>query len=855
MLRKLFILTVVSLVTFVAVVGTTSMKIAQAGSGSIPEFSVDSKLNVHIRVSCPGNVGFTWQVAVDSWSNVFYEEGSAGKDFTMDGNKISNGHHNALARVRCSGEPNNWSSATTSTVGFDWYGGNPTPIPPPKNYQVALTMNVSAGIVAPNAPVQITVQAACSDTTVRAIRISADGKPFYELGSPVLTATWSSSVEGNHILSAEAACNGDDTWKTSPNAMVTVTVRQNPPPTVGVIATAVAGTKIPDKPVVTTAPDHVSCTVEQFSISPSTSVVKGTKLMLTGKGNCSNGLPRASKFTINGNAYAEKGSGQNQEVLDTSQLGDGSHQICFLVAANGDNDWSRRGEQCQQVVVGSNRPPVVDKPKIPEAQQKDPPGGVDLIYVCYAYGYTGARNVNHRWDGWQCLKGNDAWSVDWNKICQDVYGNSYMATRIGDGEGDIRCVKGNQLDKPMTPNPVSPEPPDGDCSPKPSRVKVGDIAVNTSGVTLHAKPNASTRGGNNFTVPAGAQFTIVSGPVCGERRTWWEIGYNGQGGWLPESNDETYNFTPNGTVNPPKPTTPAPQVSDCSGAKPVRMVVGGRGRVIRNDGTTISLRATPQGDVVTTMLVGQEFTVITGPQCTMAQKGHLYWWQVKLDSGTTGWLPEGYSDGDYWIEPIPKAVALPTVHGNASANTQSFVYVLENAVDLQLYAEPGNKPIGKLTATQYYELLRHNGKWLSINTSMGKGWIDVRSTTFVSYLSGTLIKRYPNGWCSAIPSALDNFGWSTEGHNYPNPRFELHFPPEVELNGPPEHYIYFNNRWVGPDVSSWTGWSPTENVWIFGIKTHWLLGMLQNDVRTAMLTQGVDVFDRNQWRVDYRCWN
>lgn len=220
---------------------TFSPKIANAGAGSIPEFSVDSQLNVHIRVTCPGDTGMTWQVAVDNWDNVVYEEGSAGNDFRMDGSKISNGHHNAIARVRC---PNESWGGTDSTKDFDWFGGNPTPVPPPPGYEVSISINVAPTTVPPGTEVGITVQAACSNTTARAIRVKADGVIFYELGSPVVTTRWSTNSVGTHVITAEAACNGDDSWKTSPNASVTITVQENAKPSGGSSAGGTAGNQV-----------------------------------------------------------------------------------------------------------------------------------------------------------------------------------------------------------------------------------------------------------------------------------------------------------------------------------------------------------------------------------------------------------------------------------------------------------------------------------------------------------------------------------------------------------------------------------------------------------------------------------
>ena len=58
------------------------------------------------------------------------------------------------------------------------------------------------------------------------------------------------------------------------------------------------------------------------------------------------------------------------------------------------------------------------------------------------------------------------------------------------------------------------------------------------------------------------------------------------------------------------------------------------------------------------MYSGNTFDVLSGPVCTVAQQGHLNWWKVKVGS-KTGWMPEGYTGGPYWIEPAPKVVLTP----------------------------------------------------------------------------------------------------------------------------------------------------------------------------------------------------
>ncbi len=541
---------VVVLSAFLLVVmgSLVSPQAASAGSGSIPEFSVDNNLNVHIRVSCPGSVGFTWQVAVDNWGNVFYEEGSAGKDFHMDGGRISNGHHNALARVRCNGEPTDWSGATSSTVGFDWYGGNPTPVPPPPGYEVSISLAVDHMTVPPNGQIRITAQASCSNTTVRAIRIKANSGVFYELGSLTVTTTWSSGNPGTYVITAEAACNGDDQWKTSPGASVTVTVQQGAQPGPGGSGTGTAG--------------------NQVNPAPS-------------------------------NPQPQSGSGAS----------------------------------------------------IPQARQAGNSGGFDLITVAYAWGYGNVHNDNGRWDGWIMDGGGKPAKRltmgDFSVICQQVYGNGYSATRIGNGAGDIKCVQGGS--NPPQQNPVV-QPNTNACPSTPTRLRAGDIAVVSDLDSYPLKvwdqpgnPDAPTI----FTVPIREQLTIVENPFCRVGRVWVKIGYQGKLGFAVEVTIKNmYNLIPNGQSFPDK---KSPQLNgfSCPGKLAIRLGLSARAQVTRGD--PLALRPNAEsGDIITKYPQGTQFTVIGGPFCGV----YNVWWRVRMDDGNTGWFPEGRSDVGYWVEPV-----------------------------------------------------------------------------------------------------------------------------------------------------------------------------------------------------------
>lgn len=47
-------------------------------------------------------------------------------------------------------------------------------------------------------------------------------------------------------------------------------------------------------------------------------------------------------------------------------------------------------------------------------------------------------------------------------------------------------------------------------------------------------------------MPAGSEFTILDGPICGtnDGLTWWQVDYNGLVGWTAEGENENYWLEP-----------------------------------------------------------------------------------------------------------------------------------------------------------------------------------------------------------------------------------------------------------------------------------------------------------------------
>jgi hypothetical protein len=68
------------------------------------------------------------------------------------------------------------------------------------------------------------------------------------------------------------------------------------------------------------------------------------------------------------------------------------------------------------------------------------------------------------------------------------------------------------------------------------------------------------------------------------------------------------------------------------------------------------MRSSPDlgNNILQTNLAGSKLEIIGGPECYPYQNGAYLWWQVQLDSGTSGWSAEAAINSNfYFLEPIP----------------------------------------------------------------------------------------------------------------------------------------------------------------------------------------------------------
>lgn len=205
---------------------------ANAGAGSISEFRVDSEMNVHVRVTCPGSGGFNWRVSIDSLDGtVLQEQTTDSFVFTLRQYSISNGRHDLWLRHRCLNNGESWEQGTTGKTTFDWNGGNPPPVnPPPAGSGCNISLNPGNSSVPPNTSLNFTANANCADrpdNTGITIRFFVNGVYAGELGSPTMHYTWPGAANGNHQVCAEGRSDSDPNWQRSARQCASVSVSGN----------------------------------------------------------------------------------------------------------------------------------------------------------------------------------------------------------------------------------------------------------------------------------------------------------------------------------------------------------------------------------------------------------------------------------------------------------------------------------------------------------------------------------------------------------------------------------------------------------------------------------------------------
>ena len=176
------------------------------------------------------------------------------------------------------------------------------------------------------------------------------------------------------------------------------------------------------------------------------------------------------------------------------------------------------------------------------------------------------------------------------------------------------------------------------CMTVPSRLVPGQYGRVTPGLpnVLRTQPHQGAGSAFITNIYAGSIFYVITGPICSNGITWWQVNYNGMTGWTGEGQGNQYWTQPDGPVSTPMPV-----------CDQTFMILNATGRV--RPGLPNRLRALPSlsSSVLASMSAGETFIVLAGPNCVDG----LSWWQVNY-RGTIGWTAQSQTNGQNWIEPV-----------------------------------------------------------------------------------------------------------------------------------------------------------------------------------------------------------
>lgn len=196
---------------------------------------------------------------------------------------------------------------------------------------------------------------------------------------------------------------------------------------------------------------------------------------------------------------------------------------------------------------------------------------------------------------------------------------------------------------------------------------------------------------------------------------------------------------------------------------------------------------------------------------------------------------------------------LPRVSNSCPAGN-SYVQVVAEVLNIRSNAGTNFPRVAQTTRGSCFELVHQQNGWYEIRFNGGTGWVSAEWVQVPNLVEPDSpptnqhpnIVNHGNGWCSVTPVEVGFYGF----HGL-NPRHEMLFPPEVNLNDPlPEHFFYYKNSWVGSDVVELNltkhshDWDPANNVWRVGISGRWI---------TLRAATNDNWYDESNWRLDYRC--
>lgn len=325
--------------------------------------------------------------------------------------------------------------------------------------------------------------------------------------------------------------------------------------------------------------------------------------------------------------------------------------MMFAMPAAAQDNWA--GTEGDSLVAGD---PWVVGLTFTDARQEETVGGFDLDVIAYLSGYSRVYNDNSQWNGW-IMDGNGhpphrLSMLNFQWICRQVYPGS-NAIRISDAANGILCSVSMGIAVASLIQSSSPDcggafvggelQLDGGCAIQPA----GNSVLIISDLL-----NVRTGPADWYPIKGKAQHdhyysVIGEDPISG----WYQIGYNGETGWV---NDEAQYVQYFGVavILAPQPT-PSGYDADCSNAKQTtEFAIGNIVKVTPGISNRLRADAGTGYQQIGTLVAGEELEIISGSVCNNGYR----WWQIIADVNNDGqmeigWTAEGDIDG-YWLELI-----------------------------------------------------------------------------------------------------------------------------------------------------------------------------------------------------------
>ncbi len=138
----------------------------------------------------------------------------------------------------------------------------------------------------------------------------------------------------------------------------------------------------------------------------------------------------------------------------------------------------------------------------------------------------------------------------------------------------------------------------------------------------------------------GELIYVIDGPVCNYGWLLWKVKTaTGLEGWTPETDGKRFFLEP------------FPSWDACPDSSPSLLHKGDNAQVTQFPPVSNRVRVKPgiNEERTGTLQPGEKLLVIDGPQCADG----FVWWNVRSESGTSGWTAEGKGQ-EYYLVPVPE---------------------------------------------------------------------------------------------------------------------------------------------------------------------------------------------------------